>query len=55
MGKKQGLDLMTPLEIKTDAELDGPLRFDRLLTKVSTFISNLSAWSTARLKSHVVV
>ena len=38
---------MTPLEIKTDAELDGPLRFDRLSIKILTFFGNHPFWSVA--------
>jgi hypothetical protein len=40
MGNKQWKDPMTQLEIKTDAELDGPLRFERLLTEILTFLVN---------------
>ncbi len=34
---------MTRLEIKPDAELDKPLRFERLLAEISTFFINLPA------------
>ena len=34
---------MTQLEIKPDAELDEPLRFERLLAEISTFFINLPA------------
>ena len=36
-------DYMTQLEIKPDAELDEPLRFERLLAEISTFFINLPA------------
>ena len=33
---------MTPLEIKMDTGLEGPLRFERLLTEISIFFVNLT-------------